>query len=1150
MKLDSYESDGLRTLTTGSKSDVYCGDEPEVFEDDFDTSRSTMLHSTSSSRQDEIKEHSMNIERTTKRTLLMAALVTLMGGIASASFIFVTITNERRSKEALFIRRAADLAESIVISWHDYETAALWIHESCHDWRTNGYDRFNFRTLYEYLESSGLDFYLIEWVPNVTHAERPAIENSTADFFRKYPQGHNYKGGFVGMEPVAGSNAGELALDVRSNQSFYFPVQFLEPWQNAGDSTHLDLWSLPWEQPIIQKALQKAVPVLTAPFILAGNHDQNAGYSVVLYHPGKPVISRHDPQPTDLSNVIIHINALLTRAAIAQGVSMGAYLFDSTTTNIDPEMPPNFMGGIKIEVESSIDTSTGETQQQEQDNQTLSTFPEISLTDLVVQNDPKLIYQDNFVVGQRTWTTVVVPIDETYDPDITLAMVSGALIFVGALLLSIWMIHNMRRSIKMHRILSEAAAEAAIVSNLFPGKVRVRMIEDAKNQKSALGAPRKKEDIFLRDGDGQHRLSVKKLNTYLSSEGIFGSKPIAELHPYTTIMFADLVGFTAWSSVREPYQVFTLLETLYYAYDNIAARRRVFKVETIGDCYVAVCGLPDRRKNHAVIMARFATDCMHRMHKLVKALEVTLGPDTSDLGIRVGLHSGQVTAGVLRGDKGRFQLFGDTMNTASRMESTGVRNKIQVSQETADLLTAAGKGGWLVPRKDMITAKGKGTLQTYFLKILSKSQGSAEFNMQKVRGSDHGNLRVQEETKMHRLVDWNVEVLCQLIKRIVARRAAAMVEQKPYTPDFHSFDSAKMPLDEVAQIIKLPDLDGTAVKRQVDSECIELDGDVMAQLKDLVTKIATMYHSNFFHNFEHASHVGMSVQKMLSRIINPKEIFLKRHQGDDSKLDSELHDHTFGITSDPLTQFACAFSALIHDLDHGGVPNTVLMKEGSPLAEKYNQKSLAEQNSIDLAWGLLGNPSYDKLLKTICCDEDDFKRFRQLVVNSVCATDVMDRELGATRKARWDMAFSEEPRNEPKNETVNRKATIVIEHLIQASDVSHTMQHWHIYTKWAGRLEKDPSISWYEGELGFFDFYIIPLAKKLFKCGVFGVSSDEFLNYAEINRKEWEKKGAQMVQKYLQDYEADCGVTPEGRLSYDTMSEDESDDDSMGQFSV
>jgi class 3 adenylate cyclase len=96
-------------------------------------------------------------------------------------------------------------------------------------------------------------------------------------------------------------------------------------------------------------------------------------------------------------------------------------------------------------------------------------------------------------------------------------------------------------------------------------------------------------------------------------------------------MFADLVGFTAWSSVREPTQVFTLLETIYRAYDAIARRRRVFKVETVGDCYVAVAGLPEARKDHAVVMVKFANECMRRTREVTKQLDVLLGPDTADL---------------------------------------------------------------------------------------------------------------------------------------------------------------------------------------------------------------------------------------------------------------------------------------------------------------------------------------------------------------------------------------------------------------------------------------------------------------------------------------------------------------------------------------
>lgn len=87
----------------------------------------------------------------------------------------------------------------------------------------------------------------------------------------------------------------------------------------------------------------------------------------------------------------------------------------------------------------------------------------------------------------------------------------------------------------------------------------------------------------------------------------------------------------------------------------IAKRRGVFKVETVRDSYTAIAGLPEARDDHAVVMAKFASDCAYRVRKLCHALEKTLGPDTGDLAVRIGLHSGQAIGGVLRGDKGRFQ---------------------------------------------------------------------------------------------------------------------------------------------------------------------------------------------------------------------------------------------------------------------------------------------------------------------------------------------------------------------------------------------------------------------------------------------------------------------------------------------------------------
>ena len=237
-------------------------------------------------------------------------------------------------------------------------------------------------------------------------------------------------------------------------------------------------------------------------------------------------------------------------------------------------------------------------------------------------------------------------------------------------------------------------------------------------------------------------------------------------------------------------------------------------------------------------------------------------------------------------------------------------------------------------------------------------------------------------------------------------------------------------------------------------------------------------------------------------------------------------------------------SALIHDADHPGVPNMQLIKENALLARLYQGKSIAEQNSVDLCWDMLQDERFQDLRNTIYTTESELKRFRQLIVNSVMATDIMDKDLKALRNARWDKAFAESSlasgnaagKGDGVLDNTNRKATIVIEHLIQASDVAHTMQHWHIYRRWNqrlfeetylaykdGRAETDPSVNWYKGEIGFFDFYILPLAQKLKDCGVFGVSSDEYMCYAQENRKEWESRGqelvAEMVERAQRKYE-------------------------------
>lgn len=191
----------------------------------------------------------------------------------------------------------------------------------------------------------------------------------------------------------------------------------------------------------------------------------------------------------------------------------------------------------------------------------------------------------------------------------------------------------------------------------------------------------------------------------------------------------------------------------------------------------------------------------------------------------------------------------------------------------------------------------------------------------------------------------------------------------------------------------------------------------------------------------------MSVNKLLKRIVAPDVELEQLAEGEHNrdKLASHIHAYTHGINSDPLGIFAIVFSAIIHDIDHRGVSNQQLIKEEEGMAIKYNNKSVAEQHSFHKAWDLLMSKEFNELRRALFANKEELMRFRQITINVVMATDIFDKELNDLRKKRWDKAFSSDSQGHDVN---NLRATIVIEHIIQASDVSHTMQHWHVYRKW------------------------------------------------------------------------------------------------------
>ncbi|XP_050739311.1 receptor-type guanylate cyclase Gyc76C-like isoform X4 [Eriocheir sinensis] len=182
-----------------------------------------------------------------------------------------------------------------------------------------------------------------------------------------------------------------------------------------------------------------------------------------------------------------------------------------------------------------------------------------------------------------------------------------------------------------------------------------------------------------------------------------------------TIYFSDIVGFTSLSAESTPYEVVTFLNDLYTLFDKIIRGYDVYKVETIGDAYMVVSGLPHPNNGrHAGEIASMALELLDGVrHKFV----IHHRPKKKLL-LRIGLHTGPVIAGVVGLTMPRYCLFGDTVNTASRMESNGEPLRIHISQRCRDALE--GLGGYLTEKRGLVPMKGKGEVLTYWLNGATK----------------------------------------------------------------------------------------------------------------------------------------------------------------------------------------------------------------------------------------------------------------------------------------------------------------------------------------------------------------------------------------------------------------------------------------------
>ena len=209
------------------------------------------------------------------------------------------------------------------------------------------------------------------------------------------------------------------------------------------------------------------------------------------------------------------------------------------------------------------------------------------------------------------------------------------------------------------------------------------------------------------DAEATKRVLHNILPPTIAQRVVSGEEHIAESFESVTVLFADIVGFTVLSQHISATELVSGLDLLFSQFDELAEKHGLEKIKTIGDAYMAVSGLPEAREDHAESAAKMAME----MVEVVKDF-AGLGGD-SRLQVRIGLHTGEVVAGIIGKKKFAYDLWGDAVNTAARMESHGKPGHIHVSEEFA---SAVGRNFSFTERGEM-EVKGKGVMRTYFLEV-------------------------------------------------------------------------------------------------------------------------------------------------------------------------------------------------------------------------------------------------------------------------------------------------------------------------------------------------------------------------------------------------------------------------------------------------
>eukprot|EP00804_Cyclotella_cryptica_P029732 CCRYP_015206-RA/>CCRYP_015206-RA protein AED:0.12 eAED:0.12 QI:301/0.92/0.93/1/0.85/0.8/15/353/1031 len=630
-----------------------------------------------------------------------------------------------------------------------------------------------------------------------------------------------------------------------------------------------------------------------------------------------------------------------------------------------------------------------------------------------------------------------------------------------------------------------------------------------------------------------HRDLLYKIMPRRAIQKIQRGQTVLEKFNLVTVFFSDIVGFTSMAGKMRPLQVMKMLNDLYTEFDKLVVKHGVYKVETIGDSFMVVSGAPDRvpAPLAAERVALFAIDAVN----FVKSFRTK---DGDQIFIRAGIASGKTVAGVVGNAMPRYCFFGvegdayfhffptvlqnvcpilliSKVNLASRMESTSVKMKIQVAELTYRLLQDSPNMLFDLERRKEgecfgIEVKGKGHQTTYWVK---KAYKRVTLNKPIDAGTvDNCDI---EEPRPNSLLPLNQvnqvdipqerhdENSCVTVKvtdellfnpREIYRALTAedwAVIGRSESPSLKATEEHEVMIARFVAILH-HHLQLVLEERKPGSG---ISCSVQLQLAKYVNAIADTYDDPKFHQLSHAMHVTTSMNKLL--------YFSTRN----------------GEVSSALENFSLVFAAFLHDAGHTGMTNKMLEDNQHPLSKKYAKDvPIAERFAIEIACDVLMCPEYEALRTAIMPDDKSKLKFAKALFQSILVTDIASPSRVKLCVQRYDTSHNRgvstpdlcplaphlpdiialvfNGRKDIKESYPDEfcitpsglQECVRREHLMLISDVAHLLQCWENFVKWNFRLYKeihenftkglcpDPSVGWYEGQIGFLEKYAIPLA--------------------------------------------------------------------------